>query len=216
MLPRAAGVEVRHPWRVQDAQRQAEGFVLTSDRDEALRADRLVLATGGRSLPRTGSDGGGFELARRLGHSITERVFPALVPLTLPSGHVLRELSGLSARATLEVRGSTGRARASFTDWVLCTHFGISGPAALDVSRYLIDARLDDPQAQLVANWLPGVSEESFETVLRDPATGPARYLAERLPERLARALLADAGVAWDVRGHQLTREGTARAGAQR
>jgi predicted Rossmann fold flavoprotein len=205
---RAAGVEVRHPWRVQDAQRQAEGFVLTSDRDEALRADRLVLATGGRSLPRTGSDGGGFELARRLGHSITERVFPALVPLTLPSGHVLRELSGLSARATLEVRGSTGRARASFTDWVLCTHFGISGPAALDVSRYLIDARLDDPQAQLVANWLPGVSEESFETVLRDPATGPARYLAERLPERLARALLADAGVAWDVRGHQLTREG--------
>jgi predicted Rossmann fold flavoprotein len=191
---------------VEDVRATDDGFVLASARGETLAARCVVLAAGGRSLPKSGSDGGGFDLARRLGHSVTSRVFPALVPLTLPEGHFLRGLSGLSAPVTLEVRAG-GRRVASFTDALLCTHFGISGPVVLDASRYLTNARLDDPDAQLVASWLPGETEESLEAILRDPATTPSRLLADRLPERLARALCADAGVEWGRRGHQLTRE---------
>ena len=154
---RTAGVEVRHPWRVEEVR---PGLVLTSARGE-----------------------------------------------TLEAGHVLRELSGLSAHATLEVRDGAGRRVASFTDSTLCTHFGLSGPAVLDVSRYLIDARLDDPGATLVANWLPGVGTEPLEAALRDPSLTPGRYLAGRIPERLARALVREAGVEWGQPGHQLTRE---------
>ncbi len=201
---RDAGVVVRHPWRVGDVR---PGFVLASDRGETIEAERVILATGGRSLPKTGSDGGGYALARALGHTVTPRVFPGLVPLTLPSSHFLCRLSGLSVRAMLEVRDGSGHPLASFTDSTLCTHFGLSGPAVLDVSRYLIDARLSDPAAVLVASWLPEATAESLETALRDPSVTPGRHLAGRMPERLARALCEEAGVAWGRRGYQLTRE---------
>jgi predicted Rossmann fold flavoprotein len=200
---RDAEVAIEHPWRVARVER---GFVLHAQDGRTRRAARVVLATGGKSLPRTGSDGGGYDLARTLGHTVTARVFPGLVPLTLPAEHFLCALSGLSAPATLEVRSAAGRPGAAFTDSTLCTHFGLSGPAVLDVSRYLIDARLDDPAARLVANWLPGFTVESLDAALRGAA--PARFLASRLPERLARALCGAAGVDWAVPAHQLTREG--------
>ena len=198
---REAGVEIRHPWRVGAI---APGFVLTAAGGATLAAARVVLATGGRSLPKTGSDGGGYALARALGHTVTPRVFPGLVPLTLPRDHFLCALSGLSAPATLEVRSSSGRRAASFTGPVLCTHFGLSGPAVLDVSRYLLDARFDDPGARLVASFLPGVPTESVDEALR--GTPAARFLAERMPERLARVLCETAGVDWSTPAHRLTR----------
>lgn len=204
---RDAGVEIRHPWRVESVARLADGFRLSSA-GAPLEARQLVLATGGRSLPKTGSDGGGYALARGLGHGLTERVFPGLVPLTLPGGHMLRDLSGLAAPATLEVRSGSGRRLKAFTDATLCTHFGVSGPAVLDVSRYLIAARLEDPAAYLVANWIPSESAVVVDAALRDLGTGtPARLLSRWMPERLARALWAEAGVDPSVPGHQLTRE---------
>jgi predicted Rossmann fold flavoprotein len=199
---RGAGVELRHPWRVAAIE---PGFVLTSSEGEGLQARRVVLATGGRSLPRSGSDGAGYTLARALGHTVTARVFPALVPLTLPPGHPLCALSGLSAPATLEVRGGTGRRLATFTGSTLCAHFGLSGPAVLDVSRHFLAARFDDPNARLFASWLPGSTVEAVDEALR--SASPARLLGARMPERLARALCGLAGVSWDVPAHQLTRQ---------
>jgi predicted Rossmann fold flavoprotein len=198
----AAGVEIRHPWRVA---RVEQGFVVTAGDGAAIAADRVVLATGGQALPKTGSDGAGYALARTLGHTVT-RTFPALVPLRLPEGHFLRTLSGLSAPVTLMVRGG-GRRGAEFTGPVLCTHFGLSGPAALDVSRYWTAARQDDPRTTLVASWLPCTTAEELDAALRAPARTPGRVLADRLPERLARALCAEAGDVGAVPGHRLTRE---------
>ena len=114
--------------------------LLTSTGGPVIRSPRVVLATGGRSLPKTGSDGGGYALAKALGHTLTPRIFPGLVPLVVPEGHFVRALSGLSVPATLEVRAGSGRRRATVTGSLLCTHFGLSGPAALDVSRHLLDA----------------------------------------------------------------------------
>ena len=172
---------------------------MTARDGASIAADRVVLATGGQALPKTGSDGAGYELARALGHTVT-RTFPALVPLRLPDGHFLRTLSGLSAPATLTVRAG-GRRVTEFTGPVLCTHFGLSGPAALDVSRYWTDARQGDAFAALVASWLPGTTADALDAALRDPARTPGRFLADRLPERLARALCAEAGDVWAVPG---------------
>ena len=84
----------------------------------------------------------------------------------------------------------------SFTGAILCTHFGLSGPAVLDISRYFIDAQREDPGAHLVVNWLPGETTESVDTMLRDAGRRSAGgILRGRLPERLARALCQEAGV---------------------
>jgi predicted Rossmann fold flavoprotein len=205
---RDAGVEIRHPWRVTALGSAGGDFRLGSAEGGTLLAGRVVMATGGRSLPKSGSDGGGYGLVRGLGHSLTPRIFPGLVPLTLPRDHVLCGLSGLSAPATLEVRTAAGRRLISYTGSTLCTHFGLSGPAVLDVSRHYTAARLEDGGTRLVASWLPGETAEDVERALRD--MGPqtiGRFLGRRLPERLAGALCAAAGVDGSQPGHRLPRE---------
>src|SRR6185295_14645691 len=114
------------------------------------------------------SDGHGYTIARGLGHSITPRVFPALVPLTLPGGHPLTALAGISAEVALEVRAAGGRRLARLGGSLLCTHGGVSGPAVLDVSRYWLDARAADPEARLVVCWLPDETRDSIDVWLRD------------------------------------------------
>ncbi len=208
---RAAEVEILHPWRVEAVEYDPRSalFVLSGPAGR-MGARRLVLATGGKSLPKTGSDGGGYELAKSLGHSITPRLFPGLVPLCLPSDHWIPRLTGLSARATLEVRNSSGKRVAAFTDALLCTHFGLSGPAVLDVSRYFVDASLGDPGAKLVANWLSGADFEGVDRALLDLGQqSPSRWLRERgVPERLAQALCESAGVNGSASARTLSREG--------
>src|SRR5690606_2760677 len=129
-----------HPWRVERVEREGEGLVVVSTGGERVRARRVVLATGGRRLPKTGSDGHGYTNARPLGHSLTSRLVRALGPRTLPGGFVLGGLSGVTAPTTVEVRGATGERLAAFTNSTLLTHFGLSGPGVLDISRYYLDA----------------------------------------------------------------------------
>jgi predicted Rossmann fold flavoprotein len=202
-----AGIELIHPARVDDVRRH-DGRLVARGEWGALHAGRLVLATGGRSLPKTGSDGRGYDLARSLGHSITPRVIPALVPLTLPPDHFVCALSGVAVPATLEVRSPTGKRITSFTGSTLCTHFGLSGPGILDISRYWIDASMDDPDARLVINWLPGETPETVERAMMDVGSvSPMRWLRERLPDRLARAICAEVGVDATISASQLRRE---------
>ncbi len=212
---RSAGVEIRWPWRVASLEPSDGGLVAAGPAGRILGA-RTILTTGGRSVPETGSDGHGYELARRLGHATTPRIFPALVPLLLPPGHPYTRLRGVSAPAALTVEDGRGHALVRFEGPVLLTHFGLSGPAVLDVSRWWIDAREDDPAARLVASWLPGETAPSVERWLAEG--GGDRLLSRlqtRLPRRLAEALLAEAGVGPDQRSANLPREGRRRlAGA--
>jgi predicted Rossmann fold flavoprotein len=158
------------------------------------RATRLLLATGGRSLPKTGSDGSGWQLAAQLGHSVTE-TYAALAPLLLDAARCFHaELSGLSQIVELTTVAS-GKPIDRRTGSLLWTHFGISGPVVMDASRHWIiaQARGDDPQ--LRCNLLPG---ETFETLEREllestrvrPRSSIGSVLAERLAQRTAVTLL--------------------------
>jgi predicted Rossmann fold flavoprotein len=201
----------------RSVRRHEEGFVIERDVDtqsagslgESALADatqcwarRVILATGGKSLPKTGSDGAGYALARSLGHSIRPSpqegdVFPALVPLVLPKGHWLTQLTGIAMPATLEVRAGSGKKLHAVTGSVLLTHFGLSGPAALDISRHFTAARRQDPGASLIANWLPTQpADRQWLHANNEHAHSIARILVDHgLPTRVARVFCEASGV---------------------
>jgi len=205
-----AHARIRHPWRVQSLEPIPDGrFRLTSDAGHHIFARRVVLATGGMSLPKTGSDGHGYALARTLGHTITEHVFPSLVPLKLDhDATFITSLSGIAADVEIEARSAAGKRLARFHNSMLCTHFGVSGPAALDVSRYFLLERTQQGDARLVVNWLPGASFDSLDHDLQQlGAKSVLNFLRERLPDRLARALIEHADIPNHTRGADLTRD---------
>jgi hypothetical protein len=194
---RQAGAALIHPARVDGVERTDRGFVVTTADSGSLLASRIILCTGGKSLPKSGSDGAGFAIATGLGHSLTAPIVPALVPLVLPPEHWIRELSGLTLPAEIVLSSATGKRLRSFAGSTLCTHFGLSGPSVLDISRHWLVERDRDPAVRLAINWLPGQTPESLEQRLLDArGRGPLAILRDLLPERLARRLCELAGAA--------------------
>ena len=190
------GVTMAAGARVTDVTRQDEQSLRVVTGDADVRARHVVLATGGRSLPKSGSDGVGFDIARRLGHTIVPTT-PALVPLLLKDepAAMHRVLTGVAheAELTLWVQNA---AEIRLTGSLLWTHFGISGPLALNMSRHWIRAR----DAQLTVSFCPG---ETFDDLERwwtsrtraHPQTSVATQLSSRLPASVAARLLERAGI---------------------
>lgn len=205
------GVHRLFPWRVASIERTDSGFRVVSNDEQLppIETDRVVLATGGMALPKTGSDGAGYRFAKSLGHSITDRVFPSLVPIVTGEGsRWITELSGIATRATLSVTSPTGKLLKSFTNDTLCTHFGLSGPGPLDVSRYFFDARADNPGTKLLINWLgetdPAELDKHLQNLGKKSVLGGLR---DQLPERLVRALCAQCAVDPAAPGHTLGKQ---------
>jgi predicted Rossmann fold flavoprotein len=189
----ASGVDLRADHRVLDISRAGERFRITTSRGEH-DADAVVLATGGLSLPKTGSDGAGFEIARRLGHSITPTT-PGLAPLLLSKDDDLHgQLSGVSHDVELTLwvdGGAASRIRGA----LLWTHFGISGPAALDMSRHWLRATLEEHDARLTASFCPGLTFDDLERrwtslAAERPKASVQSALATLVPASAAAALL--------------------------
>jgi predicted Rossmann fold flavoprotein len=201
------GVVLRAAERVEAIDAADGGFILRTSRDQPT-ASRVVLATGGLSLPKSGSDGHGLRIAEALGHSIVPTT-PALVPLVLAgSFHV--PLSGVAQEVEIAVRAS-GRPSVRRKGSLLWTHFGVSGPAVLDVSRAWLRADLEGGSPALEVNLLPGgdfagVERELIRLGSETPRTGVARALARRLPQAVAQAVAEDAGCGEATLG-RLTRE---------
>ena len=156
----------------------------------------MVLATGGRSVPKTGSDGHGYTIARLLGHTVTD-TFPGLVPLVIDDAHWMRELSGTSAEVELEVRSSTGRVLRRDRGSLLLTHFGLSGPVALDISRHWIAARRSDPGVTLAVNFLPETSLDAMllDAAAKNPRATIGSALRGRVPERILERIAPPAAI---------------------
>lgn len=157
-----------------------------------LRARRVILATGGRSVPKSGSDGFGLLLARRLGHSVTATV-SGLVPLLLEDSMFHTTLSGLSQEVDLTTVVN-GKHVDSRTGSLLWTHFGISGPVVMDASRFWTLAREQGERADVYGNFLPDQTQEQVRAWFMEQASQtPRRSLVKTwalcVPERFAEAL---------------------------
>lgn len=154
----------------------------------AVSAPALVLATGGPSIPKLGATSFAYDVARRFGLSIVQPR-PALVPFTLGADEALfRELSGVSTE--VEVRWS----RAKFREAALFTHRGLSGPAMLQISSYW------QHRTPIVVDFLPREPRDWLVTAKHDASRQSLRrVVAERLPERLADALLERIGLTGEL-----------------
>ena len=162
--------------------------------ESSVLARHVIVCTGGKSLPKSGSDGSGYQLVEKLGHSIAEPLVPALVPLVLQKSHWIRELSGVTVPTTVTLSKASGKRIFSCSGSTLCTHLGLSGPAVLDISRHWLIARTTNSEVQLSINWLPGQSAETVDELLQSHRTGVFGVLRQWLPDRLARQICIESG----------------------
>ena len=176
---RHAGVLIRPGHRVTEVS-MSHGEFLIQHTHGTTRASRVILATGGRSLPRTGSDGFGYQLVRALGHRVTPTV-PALVPLVLEGSMFHALLSGLSQDVELTTIVD-GREVDRRTGSLLWTHFGISGPVVMDSSRFWTLATNRGAQVDLYGNFVPGRTLDELKAwFITHTAEYPKRSLARTL-----------------------------------
>lgn len=156
---------------------------------DALRADRVILCTGGKSYPLTGSTGDGYKMASKLGHTVTD-IKPSLVPLTVHEGFCTR-LSGLSLKnVTLSVFES-GRKKPVFSEMgeMLFTHFGISGPLVLSASAHI--RHIEKKQYTAVIDLKPALSLEQLDKrILRDFSEELNRDFSNSLNKLLPKSLI--------------------------
>jgi hypothetical protein len=155
-----------------------------------VEARAVVLATGGLSVPATGSDGRGLSIAEALGHRV-HPTYPALTPLTADP-HPHAELAGVAARVTLSAPDSRPAFRT--LDPLLVTHRGWSGPAVLDASHLAIRGRPDGTRQEILVRWTD-LDAEGWRTLLTESGSTVRKIVSSRLPRRLAEALVHEAGV---------------------
>jgi hypothetical protein len=167
----------------------------------------VVLATGGKSVPHTGSTGDGYAWAEEAGHTITE-LFPTEVPITSGEPFIQRrELQGLSLRGVvLSVWNAGGKKVVSHEGDLLFTHFGLSGPAALRCSHFVVKQlrRRGEPKVILTIDLFPGLSADEVYARCRKLAAGEPKKAAKNvlkalLPERMIPLLLAKTGIAEEL-----------------
>ena len=209
---REAGVTLQAGTRVERVTRADRGFLVETSRG-AMHARQVVLATGGRSLPKTGSDGGGYEIARSLGHTLVAPA-PALAPLLLEADTAYSVHAGLSGIAVdseiaVWIDGALGMRLQGALLW---THFGISGPVVLNASRHWARGRLDGRRVRITLNLHP---RENFDEVdarwiaaaASRPRASLRGILAADLPDAVAVAVLGVLGIPTDHTAGELTRD---------
>lgn len=188
-----AGAEVRLATEVAGIAHHGMGFTATLRRDgheERVEARRLVVATGGKSIPKMGATGLAYRIADQFGIAVTE-TRPALVPLTFGGATLerLKALAGVATEARVSCNGT------SFREALLFTHRGLSGPAILQISSYWREG--DTVEIDLV----PGTDLPAALAAerARHGRQSLARALAIHLPARLAATIAAEAGLAGNL-----------------
>jgi len=189
-LARREGVEFQFGCELMDVTATAGGWQVATARGD-ITARRVILATGGLSVPSTGSDGAGLLAAARLGHAVHE-TYPALTPLVAePAIH--GGLSGISLNVRLRARdhSRTAETRGGF----LFTHRGYSGPSVLDISHIAVRSRLAGAErAALRVQWCDH-DQHRWREILASPTGFVVNVVAQHLPERLAETLVTTAGI---------------------
>lgn len=204
-----AGAELHCARRVTAVGRASSGFVVETDAHVSYAAPVVVLATGGRSLPKTGSDGAGYRFAERLGHGYVETT-PALVPLILDDSDHAR-LAGVSHPAAVSIEAD-GRRPVRLEGSILWTHFGASGPVMLNASRHWLRAQLEAREPQVLLNLLPGDTYDTVDAWLHEsqkerPRASVRAVIASRLPASVADVWIRASGLSSSIAMAHLARE---------
>lgn len=196
------GVTLETGVRITDIQKEGDLFHLTND-DGTCRvsAGKVVLTTGGLSYPATGSDGSGYRIAKSFGHTVLP-TSPALTPL-LTNDSGWKALSGISLETKLSFF-RRGKKEAECRGPFLFTHFGFSGPAALDISRHFAGGAAGE-NPQIFASFLPADDETSLNGAFQSAQKkSPNQFIQNlltdefSLPGRFVEMVLTKTGVKGD------------------
>lgn len=173
---------------------------------KTFEAEKVILATGGNSYPLTGSTGDGYELAKKLGHTVT-KIRPSLVPLEAFEQNMCKELQGLSLRnINIQFKNKENN-KVIYDDFgeMLFTHFGVSGPTILSSSAHLvryknIDELLKNKKIVLNIDFKPALSEEKLDQrILRDFDEFKNKQfknsLDKLLPQKLIPVIIEKSGI---------------------
>ena len=183
-----------------------------------IKADKIILATGGKSYPLTGSTGDGYELVKKLGHTIT-KIQPSLVPLESYNRDMCKELQGLSLR-NIKIQLEDIEAKKNiYEDFgeMMFTHFGVSGPTILSSSAHVvrykkIEEKLKNRKIILKIDLKPALTEEKLdERVLRDFRKENNKQfknsLNKLLPQKLIQPIIKKSSINPNKKVNEITKE---------
>ncbi|OCB93378.1 uncharacterized protein SRCM101294_02740 [Bacillus amyloliquefaciens] len=156
---------------------------ITTNNDEHISAGAVIIAVGGKSVPHTGSTGDGYAWAEAAGHTVTE-LFPTEVPVTSSEPFIKQKtLQGLSLRNTaVSVLNKKGKPIVTHVMDMLFTHFGLSGPAILRCSQFVVKELKKQPEVKLRIDLFPGINEEDlFQRMYKELKDAPKKALKNAL-----------------------------------
>lgn len=177
---------------------------------QELKAENVIIATGGSSYPATGSTGDGYALAKDLGHAI-KPIYPGLVPLETKDDLALK-MQGLSLRNVLaEIYIQDKKNTQAFGE-MLFTHFGVSGPIILSLSKTVVQALLENKKTELLIDLKPAVSHAQLKKriarVMHEQGKKQlVNILKDFLPIKMIPVFLEKSGLNPEKKGNSLTAE---------
>ena len=190
---------------------------IRTDKQE-INGEKVIIATGGKSYPLTGSTGDGYEFAKKLGHEITE-IKPSLVPLTSFEKALCQEMQGLSLRNVGIFIEDLEKNKKIYEDFgeMIFTHFGVSGPIILSASAHLvryknIEELLKNKKVLVHIDLKPALSKEKLdERILRDFSEAKNKQfknsLDKLLPQKMINPIIELSGIKPEKQANEITRK---------
>ena len=189
-----------------------------TEKNDVFKSEKVILATGGKSYPLTGSTGDGYEIAKKLGHTVT-KIKPSLVPLECYDKNICKSLQGLSLKnIQIQIKNLENN-KVIYEDFgeMLFTHFGVSGPTILSSSAHLvrcknIDEVLKNKKIILKIDFKPALSEEKLdERILRDFSELKNKQfknsLDKLLPQKLIPVIIEKTKINSDKKVNEITKQ---------
>lgn len=207
-------VEIKEETVVNDISKNDQSFIVKTQ-DGEFESKTVIIATGGTSVPQTGSTGDGYRFAENLGHTITE-LFPTEVPITSSESFIKNKtLKGLSLKdVELSVLKKNGKKRISHQMDMIFTHFGVSGPAALRCSQFVYKEQKNQKKQdiQLQLDVFPEISLQDLENKIKKILSEePDKYIKNALrgliEERYLLFMLEQANINENTTFHHLSNQ---------
>ena len=190
-----------------DIEKENDQFILTTNKNEKITAKKVVIATGGKSYPKTGSTGAGYKFAKKLGHTINS-LYPSLVPLVTEEDWV-KDLQGLSLKnVDLIVFNKNNKVIFKERGEMIFTHYGISGPLVLSASSHMRNMKNENYKIKIDIK--PALDREKLDNrIQRDFSKYANKYfknsLGDLLPSKLIPVIVKLSKIDYDKTVNQIT-----------
>lgn len=195
-------------------------LIESKGKKEKINADKVILATGGKSYPATGSTGDGYKIAKKVGHTITA-IKPSLVPLETKDKDLVlcKKLQGLALKNIQMKLEDKEKNKVIYEDFgeLLFTHFGVSGPTILSSSAHLlrykqVEEKLEEGKIELTIDLKPALSYEKLdERILRDFSQEKNKQfknsLDQLLPKKMIEPMISYCGIKPEKQVNEITKK---------